>query len=158
MTESTLPVRRGGVRTLLREAIAGGERDYTTEPIGRAVLLLAIPMVLEMVMESVFAICDVFFVSRLGVDAVATVGLTEAMLTIVYAVAVGISMATTAMVARRIGEKDRTPRPWPRCRPSAWAPSCRLLIAVPGAIFAPDLLRLMGGSPSWWPAGAGYTR
>ena len=95
-----------GVWTTVRQALAGQEHDYTTGPIGRAVVLLAIPMVLEMLMESTFAICDVFFVSRLGIDAVAAVGLTEAVLTLVYAVAAGMSMSATAMVARRIGEGE----------------------------------------------------
>ena len=158
MTESTLPVRRGGVRTLLREALAGGERDYTTETIGRAVLLLAVPMVLEMLMESVFAVTDMWFVSRLGVDAVATVGLTEAVITIVYAVAVGLSMAGTAMVARRIGEKDKDAAAVAAVQAVGLSLFLSLLIALPGGFFAPDLLRLMGGSPELVAAGQGYTR
>src|SRR5258708_20510942 len=93
--------------TTIRTAIAGSHHGaYTEGPIGRAILLLAIPMVLELVLESVFAVVDVFFVSRLGPDAIATVGLSESMLTIVYAVAIGLSMGATAVVARRVGERD----------------------------------------------------
>src|SRR5579863_8884217 len=87
-------------------AIRGEPRDYTTKTLNRAAILLAIPMVLEMVMESIFALADVFWVSHLGSDAVAVVGITESIMYIVYAVAVGLSMAGTAIVARRIGEKD----------------------------------------------------
>src|SRR6476646_3147414 len=88
------------------EALRGSRRDYTKGPIGRATLVLAIPMVLEMAMESVFVICDVFFVAKLGADAVATVGLTESMMAIVYTLAMGLSIGVSATVARRIGEKD----------------------------------------------------
>src|ERR1700757_2459590 len=88
------------------EALRGSHQDYTTGSLNRAILLLAIPMVLEMVLESLFAVVDVFWVGRLGADAVATVGLTESLLSLVFAVGLGLSLSTTAMVARRIGEKD----------------------------------------------------
>src|ERR671912_2844554 len=90
----------------IREAIRGSHQDYTEAPVGRAVVLLAVPMVLEMLMESVFAVADVFFVGRLGADAVATVGITESLMTIVYAVGMGLSIGAIATVSRRIGEKD----------------------------------------------------
>src|SRR5262249_3813170 len=90
----------------LWEAIRGSHEDFTSGSLNRAILLLAVPMVLEMVLESLFAVVDVFWVGRLGANAVATVGLTESMLSLVFAVAMGLSLSTTAMVARRIGEKD----------------------------------------------------
>src|ERR1700721_406942 len=90
------------------EAVQGSHQDFTAGSLNRAILLLAIPMVLEMVLESLFAVVDVFWVGRLGADAVATVGLTESLLSLVFAVGLGLSLSTTAMVARRIGEKDPT--------------------------------------------------
>src|SRR5215212_3133380 len=90
----------------VKESIRGSHRNYTTGPIGRSILLLAIPMVLEMMMESVFAVVDIFWVSHLGTDAAATVGLTESLLTLIYALAIGLSIGGMAMVARRIGEKN----------------------------------------------------
>src|SRR5256884_5128634 len=90
----------------VREALRGSHQDFTAGDLNRAILLLAIPMVLEMVLESLLGVVDVFWVSRLGADSVATVGLTESMLFLVFAVAMGLSLSTTAMVARRIGEKD----------------------------------------------------
>src|SRR5256714_6906481 len=90
----------------VREAVRGSHQDFTTGSLNRAILLLAIPMVLEMVLESLFAVVDVFWVARLGADAVATVGLTESLLSLVFAVGLGLSLSTTAMVARRIGEKN----------------------------------------------------
>jgi putative MATE family efflux protein len=131
----------------VRESLAGSHRDYTEGAIGRAILLLAIPMVLELVLESVFAVVDVFFVSRLGADAVATVGLTESMLIIIYAVAMGLSVGAMAIVARRIGERDRPGA----ARAAVQAILLGLLVAIPigvgGALFAKPLLSLMGATP-----------
>ncbi|HEX7181248.1 MAG TPA: MATE family efflux transporter [Thermoanaerobaculia bacterium] len=139
------------------DALRGVQQDYTQGSIGRAILLLSIPMVLEMVMESLFAVVDIFFVSKLGPDAIATVGLTESLLTLIYALAIGLSMATTAMVARRVGEKDL---------PGAGVAAVQaiglgVLIAVPISLFgvfeAPTLLRLLGASESVIATGRSYT-
>ena len=101
------PETSPSVWSAIREALAGAHgRDFTEGPIGRAIFILAVPMVLEMVMESVFVVVDVFVVAHLGADAVATVGLTESFMTLIYALAVGVSIGAGAMVARRIGEKD----------------------------------------------------
>src|SRR3989475_3170575 len=108
MTENALagvPAERHSVWSVIRDAVRGTHHDYTAGPIGRAIVLLAIPMVLEMGMESIFAVVDVFWVLRLGPDAVATVGLTESMLTLVYTAAMGLSIGVAAAVARRIGER-----------------------------------------------------
>jgi putative MATE family efflux protein len=142
----------------VREALHGSRRNYTEGPIGRAILVLAIPMVLEMAMESIFVICDVFFVSRLGADAVATVGLTESMMAIVYTLAMGLSIGVSATVARRIGEKD----PEGAARTAVQGIALGLLVSatlgVLGAIFAPQLLRIMGASDSVIASGVGFTR
>ena len=132
----------------VREAIRGSQQDFTTGSIHRAILLLAIPMVLEMVLESLFAVVDVFWVARLGSDAVATVGLTESMLSLVYAIAVGLSMSTTAMVARRIGEKDPEAASVSAVQAILLGMVISALIGLPCLIFAPQLLGLMGASPA----------
>src|SRR5665213_2527471 len=106
MTELAASAKLKRFFTLFGEAIAGSERDYTVGSIRKAVFLLAIPMIMEMVMESVFAVVDIFFVGKLGNAAVATVGLTESILGLVYSIAIGLSMAATALVARRVGEKN----------------------------------------------------
>src|SRR6476469_8349748 len=101
------PETSPSVWSAIREALAGAHgRDFTEGPIGRAIFILAVPMVLEMLMESIFVVVDVFVVAHLGADAVATVGLTESFMTILYALAMGVSIGAGAMVARRIGEKD----------------------------------------------------
>jgi len=142
----------------IKLALTGKELNFTSGPIGRAIILLAIPMVLEMVMESVFALTDAFFVSRLGTDAVATVGLTEAMISILFAVAIGSGMATTAMVARRIGEKNTAGARVAAAQSILLGLMLTLVVALPGVLFAKDLLRLMGGTPELIASGHGYTQ
>src|SRR5205809_3911769 len=142
------PAREASLWSTVRESIAGSHVGaYTDGPIGRAILLLAIPMVLELVLESVFAVVDVFFVARLGPSAIATVGLTESMLTIIYAVAIGLGMGATATVARRMGERDAEGA----AGAAVQAIALGLLVAVPfGALgfwFARPLLGLMGATP-----------
>ncbi|MGH7519276.1 MAG: MATE family efflux transporter [Gemmatimonadales bacterium] len=141
----------------LREAIRGSEQDYTEGPIGRAVVLLAVPMVLEMVMESVFAVADVFYVSRLGPGAVATVGLTETLITLVYTIAMGLSIGVTATVARRIGEQDREGAARAGVQAIAVGIAIAAVLGVAGAAFAPELLGIMGASPAVIATGSRYT-
>ncbi|MCW5967057.1 MAG: MATE family efflux transporter [Blastocatellales bacterium] len=148
--------RRPGLWSTIREAVAGSERDYTEIGIGRAIILLSIPMVLEMAMESLFGIADVFFVSRLGADAVATVGITESLLTLIFALAMGLSMATTALVSRRIGEKDTEGAK----RAAVQAIILGIVISVPIAIisvlFTRQFFGLMGASSEVIEIGAPY--
>jgi putative MATE family efflux protein len=142
----------------LVEAVRGSHQDYTTGSLNRAILLLAVPMVLEMVLESLFAVVDVFWVGRLGANAVATVGLTESMLSLIFAVAMGLSLSTTAMVARRIGEKDPEGAAVAGVQAIALGLMVSLAIGIPCGLFAPNLLRLMGASPEIVATGSGYTR
>lgn len=141
----------------IRQSLSGAHHDYTEGSLRRAITLLAVPMVLEMSMESLFAICDIYFVGRLGADAVATVGFTESLVTILFAISLGLAMATTATVSRRIGEKN------PSAAAAAGAQAIYLglgisaLIGVPCWIFGPDLLRLLGAEPDVVLSGSGYT-
>ena len=153
------PVRpHSNIWATVREAVRGSRQDYTEAPIGRAVILLAVPMVLEMMMESVFAVTDIFFVGRLGADAVATVGITESLMTLIYAVAIGLSIGATATVARRIGEKDPEDAARAAVQSIALGVAGALLIGGIGVVFAPDLLRLMGASDDVIRTGSGFTR
>lgn len=156
---ASLPARSAPRRLFdfLREAVSGSDRDFTEGPLSSAILLLAIPMVVEMVMESAFALIDVFFVSRLGAEAVATVGLTEAVLTLVFAIAIGLSMATTAVISRRIGEKDPEAAAVSAVQAIYVGLAVSVLVAVVGIFFAADILRLMGASPAVVEVGHGYT-
>lgn len=145
------------IRALFREAIVATEHDYTSGSTRRALFLLAIPMVLEMGMESVFVLVDIFFVSRLGSDAVAAVGLTEAALTLLYAVAIGLSMGATALVARRIGEGDRDAARAIAGQVVWVGVALSLIIGIPGVLFATDLLHFMGAESAVVLLGPGYT-
>lgn len=150
--------RPQGLWSSIRHALAGSpDEDFTRGHLPRAILLLAVPMVLEMSMESVFAVVDVFFVARLGPDAVATVSLTEAVLTLVFAVAIGLSMATTALVARRIGEKDREGAETAAVQAIGVGVAVSIVVGLCGALGAPTILRWMGGSPEVVAGGSGYT-
>jgi putative MATE family efflux protein len=144
--------------SLIRQALAGGDQDYTSLKLGTAIFLLAVPMVLEMIMESIFAIVDIFFVSMLGSDAIAAVGLTESMMTIVYALAVGFSAGTTALVSRRIGEKNPAAAAKAAGQSIAAGISVSLLLAIPGIFYSYDLLRLMGASHELANLNHGYTK
>ena len=142
----------------MREALRGSHQDYTTGSLTRAIFLLAVPMVLEMFMESLFAIVDVFWVARLGAESVVTVGLIEAMLTIIYAVGMGLGLSATAMVARRIGEKDREGAAVAGVQSITLGVLAGLAMGAPCIYFAPHLLRLMGASPAVLAVGTGYAR
>ncbi len=145
------------LRADIRAALLGTHQDFTEGSLGRAIALLAIPMVLEMSMESVFAVCDVFWVARLGPDAVATVGLTESVLTILYAVAIGLSMAATAMVARRIGEHDREGAAVAAVQAIALGVVVSAAVGLGGALGARSILSAMGASSAIVEGGWGYT-
>ncbi|MBX3293207.1 MAG: MATE family efflux transporter [Acidobacteria bacterium] len=136
------------IRTVLREAFRGTDRDFTTGPILAGLIILAIPMTFEMAMEAVFAIVDTFFVAKLGAEAVAVVGFTESILALVYAVAVGLSVGATATVARRVGEKDPEGASRSAAHMIYLGLAVSLVMAVPGVIFAADILRLLGAEPA----------
>ena len=144
-------------RTIL-QSLRGENHDYTSEKLNRAVILLAVPMVLEMVMESVFALADVFWVSRLGNEAVAVVGITESIMTVVYAASVGLSMAGAAVVARRIGEKDADGAAGAAVQVILLGLVVSAIVGLLGSWFAPDLLRIVGASKRVVEMGVGYTR
>ena len=133
---------------VVREALAGEDRDYAAMDLRRAVVLLSIPMVLEMAMESLFALVDVFFVSRLGTDAVAVVGLAEGVMLLVYAISWGLAAGITAVVARRIGEGDREGATVAAVQGGLVAVAIGSVVAVPGLVYAGGLLQVMGASPA----------
>jgi putative MATE family efflux protein len=148
------PGERRSLWSELREAVRGTNADYTKIPLRRAVFLLAVPMVLELVLESTFAVVDIFFVAKLGASAVATVGLTETMLFLLYSVGMGLAMAVTAVVARRIGEGKREEAAVTAVQAIWIALLASLPFAIAGIVFAQDLLRLMGADA--WTLTHGY--
>ena len=144
--------------TLFRQALVGSSTiDYTQGSVARATFLLAVPMILEMAMESVFAIVDIFFVAQLGAEAVATVGLTEAVITLLYALAMGLSMGTTALVARRIGEKNPGLASISAVQALWLGAFVSVAVGVCGLLFGADILRLMGAEPAVIETGSTYT-
>jgi putative MATE family efflux protein len=158
MEQAVVAPPQASLWSSVREAIRGSHQDFTTGSLNRAILLLAIPMVLEMVLESLFAVVDVFWVGRLGADAVATVGITESLLSLVFAVGLGLSLSTTAMVARRIGEKDPEGAAVAGVQAIAIGLAVSALMCLPCAFFAPNLLHVMGASPQIIAVGSGYAR
>ena len=156
--EGTVTGGRKGVWASVREAIHGSEEDFTEGSLNRAVGLLAVPMVLEMAGESLFAVVDAFFVARLGSEALAAVGLTESVLEIIYAIAVGLAMATTAVVARRFGEGDKRAAAKTAVQAIYIGVAMSVVFGTIGAIWAPDILRLMGADEATVSAGTSYTR
>ncbi|OGU77041.1 MAG: MATE family efflux transporter [Ignavibacteria bacterium RBG_16_34_14] len=143
---------------IFQQAIKGGEANILEGSIDRAIILLAIPMMLEMVMESLFAVVDIFFVSKIGVNAIAVVGLTESMLTIIYSLGFGLAMGVTAMVARRVGEKDINGAAVAGVQAIYLAVFVSILIGIPGLLFSEDLLHLMGATETVIQKGIGFTK
>ena len=139
-------------------AISGKESDFTNGSIKKAIFLLAIPMILEMMMESIFAIVDIAYVSKVSVNAVATIGLTESVITLIYALAIGLSMAATAIVARRVGEKNIEAAKKSAAQAILLGTAIAITLGVIGYYYNQDILRLMGAEPQVILEGAGYTK
>ncbi|RYZ23295.1 MAG: MATE family efflux transporter [Chitinophagaceae bacterium] len=159
MSVKTLaPNKSNSPARVIARALMGEHQDFTQGSLRRAVVLLAIPMIIEMGMESVFAVVDLFFVSKLGKHAVSTIGLTESVLTLIYSVGMGGSMAATALVARRVGEKNREGAANTALQAILVGIGLSLATGITGAVFAPDILRLMGAEPGTIAIGATYTR
>ncbi|RYD88718.1 MAG: MATE family efflux transporter, partial [Sphingobacteriales bacterium] len=159
-TTTTSPdTKRISTFTVIRKAVLSGEQqDFTQGSLRRAVVLLAIPMIIEMIMESIFALVDLFFVSKLGRHAVSTIGLTESVLTLVYSLGMGGSMAATALVARRIGEKNKSEAAHTAMQAILVGLILAVLVSTAGIYFAPDILRLLKAEPETVAMGTNYTR
>jgi putative MATE family efflux protein len=143
---------------LVRTALSGEEQEFTSGSIGRAVFLLSVPMILEMLMESVFAVVDIFYVSRVSINAVATIGLTESVLTLVYAIAIGLSMSATAVVARRVGEDNLKGANQAAVQAIILGISISILVSIIGILFPKEILSIMGGEADLIEEGYGYTQ
>lgn len=139
-------------------AVSGKEQQFTKGSIRRAIFMLSIPMILEMLMESVFAVVDILYVSKVSVNAVATIGLTESVVTLIYAVAIGLSMAATAIVARRVGEEDFEGASKASVQVIILGVIVSIAVSIIGIFYAKDILRLMGGEPDLIAEGYGYTQ
>ena len=156
--QSTMPSPTRRSWRFLREALAGSTQDFTQGSLSRGIALLAIPTILEMVMESTFGVVDAFWVARLGPDAMAAVGLTEAVVVLVFAIALGLAMAATATVARRIGEQDAEGASVAAVQAIAAGVVFGILMGIVGYLFAPRLLEFMHATPAVVQTGTGYAR
>ena len=157
-TQEIIEAPTPGFWSSLREAVTGTRQDFTEGSLGRAIILLAVPMVLEMCMESLFGVVDVFWVAHLGADAIATVGLTESALTLLFVIALGLGMGATALVARRIGEKDEEAAAQVAVQAIVVGLLVSAATAVIGYFYASDVLRMMGATDDVVRVGTGYTR
>ncbi len=157
-TDNTLLSTSKGYLAIIKSAIKGEAYDFTTIDLRKAVVLLAIPMMLELALESVFAVVDIYFVNKLGVHAASVVGLTESVITLVYSVGIGLSAAATAMVARRVGEKNIEGASHSAAQAILLALFVSAVLAVPGLFFAEDILRWMGAEPAAIAEGLTYAR
>ena len=144
--------------SVMREGLRGSQRDFTQGPIWVALVILAIPMILEMSMESLFAVVDIFFVAKLGADAVAIVGLTESVMALIYAVAFGLAIGATATVARRTGEKDEEGAAKSAAHVIYLGMIVSVVISAIGIIFAPNILLALGAAPALMEEGARFMR
>src|SRR5687768_10233520 len=156
--QQTPPMPSPSVWEALKDAIRGSEADYTQIALGRAIFLLAVPMILELVMESAFAVVDIYFVGKLGPSAVATVGLTETYLFILYSIAMGLAMAVTAIIARRIGEKNREEAGKAAVQAIFLGVLCSIPFSIAGIFYSKELLTIMGADEWSINNGYGYTQ
>ena len=151
-------ISNNGIWSLLTEAVAGSHRDFTTESLGVGLLVLSLPMIAEMMAESLFALVDIFFVAHLGASAIAVVGITESLMFLIYSVCIGLSIGATATVARRIGEKDPDGAARAATHSLYLGLAASLLMGLAGVIFAPQALRIMGADESVVAMGTSFTR
>ena len=158
LQKSMTSTRLTSALSLIKQALRGGNHDYTQGSIRQAIILLAIPMILELSLESVFAVVDMFFVGKLGKNSIQTVGLTESVITLVYSVAIGLSTAATAMVARRVGEKNFDAAAHAGAQSIIISLIVTVFTSVAGIVFAPDILKFMGASPEVVSEGTTFTR
>jgi putative MATE family efflux protein len=158
MSQKSMTSTRPSIFSLIKQALRGGEHDYTQGSIRQAIVLLAIPMILELSLESVFAVVDMFFVGKLGSHAIQTVGLTESVITILYTVAIGLSTGATAMVARRIGEKNPEGAAHAGAQAIILGAAVTIVVSIAGVVFAKDILRIMKAAPDVIEEGVVFTR
>ncbi|WP_431200652.1 MATE family efflux transporter [Mucilaginibacter sp. P25] len=155
---STIQITSSKLWNAIKLSLNGEQQDYTQGSIPKAIFLLAIPMILELSLESVFAVVDMFFVGKLGQNAIATVGLTESVITIVYSIAIGLSTAATAIVARRIGEKKPEAAAHAGAQALVICLITTIIVSMAGVLYAPEILKLMGASEEVVRDGAIFTR